>query len=91
MLNQPTLNTLRELRLLGMAEAFAQQLEQPEVQQLAFDERFALLVEREATSRQNRRLQRLLQAAQFRQPACVEEIDFQPKRGPPAARHRGAQ
>lgn len=81
MLNQPTLNRLRELRLLGMAEAFTQQLEQPEVQQLAFDERFALLVEREATHRQNRRLQRLLQAAQFRQPACVEEIDFQPQRG----------
>lgn len=81
MLNQPTLNTLRALRLTGMAEAFAQQLEQPEVQRLSFDERLALLVDREQTYRNNRRLQRLLQAAHFRQQACVEEIDFQPKRG----------
>lgn len=81
MLNQPTLNTLRALRLAGMAEAFAQQLEQPEVQRLSFDERLALLVDREQTYRNNRRLQRLLQAAHFRQQACVEEIDFQPKRG----------
>jgi DNA replication protein DnaC len=69
------------LRLIGMAEAFAQQLEQPEVQRLSFDERLALLVDRETTYRQNRRLQRLLHSAHFRQPACVEEIDFQPKRG----------
>ncbi|MFN7929356.1 MAG: hypothetical protein U0Y68_15705 [Blastocatellia bacterium] len=41
MLNQPTLNALRTLKLIGMAEAFAQQLEQPATQQLAFDERFA--------------------------------------------------
>jgi DNA replication protein DnaC len=81
MLNQPTLNTLRGLRLSGMAEAFAQQLEQPDVQRLSFDERFALLVDREATWRQNRRLQRLLRTAQFKQQACVEEIDFRPQRG----------
>jgi DNA replication protein DnaC len=81
MLNQPTLNTLRGLRLIGMAEAFAQQLEQPDVQRLSFDERFALLVDREFTYRQNRRLQRLLHTAQFKQQACVEEIDFRPKRG----------
>jgi DNA replication protein DnaC len=81
MLNQPTLNTLRSLRLAGMAEAFAQQLEQPDVQRLSFDERLALLVDRELTYRRNRRLQRLLHDAHFRQQACVEEIDFQPKRG----------
>lgn len=81
MLNQPTLDTLRALRLPGMAEAFAQQLEQPDLQRLSFDERLALLVDRETTCRRNRRLQRLLQAAHFRQQACVEEIDFQPRRG----------
>jgi DNA replication protein DnaC len=81
MLNQPTLDHLRALRLPGMAEAFAQQLEQPDIQRLSFDERLALMVDREITCRRNRRLQRLLEAARFRQQACVEEIDFQPRRG----------
>lgn len=81
MLNQPTLNTLRSLRLTGMAEAFTQQLEQPELHRLSFDERLALLVDRELTYRNNRRLQRLLHSAHFRQQASLEGIDFQPKRG----------
>ena len=82
MFNQQTLQHLRALKLSGMAYAFAQQLEQPQTQQLSFDERFALLVDRERTHRQNRRLQRLLNSARLKQQqACVEEIDYQSKRG----------
>lgn len=81
MLNQQTLATLRALKLTGLADAFAQQLEQPAAQALPFDERFALLVEREATHREGRRLRRLLQLARLRQSACVEDIDYQHKRG----------
>lgn len=81
MLNQPTLNTLRALKLTGLAEAYAQQLDQPEVQRLSFEERLALLVDREVTYREGRRLGRLLQLARLRQQACVEDIDYQHKRG----------
>lgn len=81
MLNQPTLETLRSLKLTGMAEAYARQLEQPEVQRLAFDERLALLVDRERTYRESRRQRRLLQLARLRQSACVEDIEYQPQRG----------
>lgn len=81
MLKQQTLTTLRALKLPGLAEAYARQLEQPEVQGLSFDERLALLVDRELTHRQSRRLQRLLQLARLRQSACVEDIDYQHKRG----------
>lgn len=81
MLNQQTLQTLRSLKLTGMADAFAQQLEQPDSQRLPFEDRFALLVDRERTHRENRRLQRLLRMARFKQQACVEEIDYQSKRG----------
>jgi DNA replication protein DnaC len=81
MLTQQTLQHLRALKLLGMADAFAQQLEQPKTQLLSFEERFALLVDRERTHRDNRRLQRLLRSAHFKQQACVEEIDYQAKRG----------
>lgn len=81
MLNQQTLQHLRELKLTGMADAFAQQLEQPATQQLSFEERLALLVDRERTQRDNRRLQRLLNAARFKQQACVEDINYQASRG----------
>ena len=81
MLAQPTLQTLRSLKLSGMADAFAQQLEQPTMHDLSFEERFALLVDREVTHRENRRLQRLLQQARLKQSACVEDINYQHHRG----------
>lgn len=81
MLNQPTLDTLRSLKLTGLAEAYAQQLEQPEAQRLSFDERLAMLVDRERIHRESRRQRRLLQLARLRQSACVEDIDYQHRRG----------
>lgn len=81
MLNQQTLQHLRSLKLTGMAQAFAQQLEQPSSEQLSFEERLALLVDRERTERDNRRLQRLLNSARFKQQACVEDINYQANRG----------
>lgn len=81
MLDNQTLDQLRRLRLSGMAAAFAQQLEQPELQALSFEERFSLLLDRELTQRQNRRLNRLLQLARLRQQAWVEDIDYKHRRG----------
>ncbi|MGH9834004.1 MAG: IS21-like element helper ATPase IstB [Blastocatellia bacterium] len=81
MLNQPTIDTLRSLKLAGMAEAYARQLEQPEARRLSFDERLAMLVDREKTDRESRRQRRLLQLARLRQSACLEDIDYQHKRG----------
>lgn len=81
MLNQPTINSLRSMKLTGMADAYSQQLQQPEIQRLSFDERLALLVDRETTYRESRRQRRLLQLARLRQAACVEDLDYQHKRG----------
>ncbi len=81
MLTHPTLEKLRELRLTGMAEALEEQLNNPEFQDLDFDERLGLLVDREATVRHNRRLQTRLKQAQFQQPAVWEDIDFKTARG----------
>ena len=80
MLTNHTLDKLRSLKLTGMADAFTQQLEQPDTHELAFNERFALLVDREATHRENRRLTRLLQLAHLKQAACVEDIDYKHRR-----------
>ena len=80
LLNQ-TLDQLHRLRLNGMADAFAQQLQQPDTHALSFEERFSLLVDRELTERENRRLTRLLQLARLKQQACVEDIDYKHRRG----------
>ncbi len=81
MLNQHTLEKLRALRLTGMSEAFEQQLAQPAAQDLAFEERFGLLVDQEVLYRDNRRLARLLKTAKLRLNACVEDIDYRHPRG----------
>jgi len=76
MLNQATIGRLRELRLYGMAEAAADQMRQPDVNELSFEERLGLLVDQEWTYRHNRRLARLLREARLRLPACMEDIDY---------------
>lgn len=81
MLTEQTLHTLRRLNLRGMADAFAQQLAQPLHQDLAFEERFGLLVDREAIVRDNRRVTRLLHLAKLKYPAAVEDINYRHPRG----------
>jgi len=81
MLTNHTLELLNRLKLPGMVAAFSQQLDQPDTHSLSFEERLALLVDRELTYRGDRRLQRLLQLARLRQSACVEDIDYKHKRG----------
>ena len=81
MLNQHTREQLHALKLTGMLDALEQQRTQPETHDLAFEERLALLVEREVLHRENRRLARLLKAARLRGDACVEDIDYRHPRG----------
>ncbi|MGE0827425.1 MAG: IS21-like element helper ATPase IstB [Candidatus Binatia bacterium] len=81
MLSHPTLHTLHTLKLFGMAEALEQQLQQPDLQALSFEERLGLLVDRELLSRDNRRLTRLLHVAKLKVNACVEDIDYRHPRG----------
>lgn len=81
MLIEPTLNTLRALRLTGMAQALADQYAQPDIQALSFEERLSLAVDREVTHRANLRLAGLLRRAHLRQQACIEDIDFRHPRG----------
>jgi len=81
MLNQPTLEKLHALRLVGMAEAFRAQAEQPDLTRLSFEERFALLVDQQWNWKQNRALARRLAHARLRHRASVEDIDFRSPRG----------
>ena len=81
MLINQTLEHLRNLKLTALAQALEEQLEQPQTFDLSFEERLSLLVMREITDRENRRLQRLLKTARLKQAACVEDIDYRHPRG----------
>ncbi|PCD00123.1 AAA family ATPase, partial [Halopseudomonas pelagia] len=89
MLTHNTLNTLRHLKLTGMCDALEQQRAQPATHDLAFEERLALLVDREVLHRENRRLDRLLKAARLRVQACIEDIDYRHPRGLERSRMAG--
>lgn len=81
MLKHVTLEQLQELKLHGMARAFAEQLEMPEMAELSFEERLGLLAEREATERASRRLTARLRQAKLREQAAIEDIDWRARRG----------
>jgi len=81
MLTHPTHGRLVTLGLTGMAKALDEQQRQPDVATLAFEERLALLVDREATERENKRLVSRLRFASLRQNAVVEDIDMKAPRG----------
>ena len=82
MLIQQTVAQLHALRLTGMATALSEQQGQPDLASLSFEDRLTLLVEREVTAREDRRLTRLLQLAKLRLPAAaVEDLDFRTARG----------
>ena len=81
MLTKPTLERLRAMRLRGMADAFAQQMGDPSITQLSFEERFGLLVDHQWLERQNRALERRLKVARFGQQAALEDIDYKHPRG----------
>jgi len=81
MLNEHTIEKLYTMKLNGMAEALKEQLMQPDINELSFEERFALLVDRQWTYREDRRLKRLLNGAKLKINACIEDIDYKTPRG----------
>lgn len=81
MLTHPLFEQLKTLRFQGMLEAFQEQLQAPDINRLSFDERFALLIEREYLTRENRKLiNRLRQAKLKESDACIEDINYSPER-----------
>jgi len=81
MLNEQTFDKLYAMKLIGMAEGFKEQLEQPSCQDLSFNERLGMLVDRQWTWKENYRLKGLLQKAKLKLQACVEDIDYKTPRG----------
>jgi DNA replication protein DnaC len=81
MLIHPTQERLTALGLTGMAKALEEQRRLPDVAALPFEERLALLIDREAIERENKRLVSRLKFAGLRQNAAIEDLDTKAPRG----------
>jgi DNA replication protein DnaC len=81
MLIEQILEKLYVMKLNGMADGFKQQLLQSDLNELSFEERFGLLVDRQWTWKEDRRMKRLIRNARLKINGCVEDIDFRTPRG----------
>lgn len=82
MMMNTTLQQLHSLKLTGMATGLQEQLAQACMTGMSFEERLALLVDREVHWRSDKRQTRLLKAAGLKFPqACIEDIDTRAGRG----------
>jgi DNA replication protein DnaC len=77
MINQVTINKLIEMRLTALADAFRNQMDDPKMKEISFDDRLGMLVDIEYTSRKNNRLRRLIRNAEFEQSdASIMDINY---------------
>ncbi|QPZ93426.1 IS21-like element helper ATPase IstB [Thioclava electrotropha] len=81
MLDHPTLNHLRALKLDGMAEAFAELQRQDDATELSHAEWLGLLIDREAANRSTKRYQSRMRAAKLRHGgAAIEDVNYRAPR-----------
>ena len=81
MLHEPTMHKLYAMKLNGMAGAYEEQLQQSQMGELSFEDRFTLLVERQWIWKENRAMTRRLKYAGLKLDACIEDIDYRHPRG----------
>ncbi len=82
MLDHPTLDQLRTLRLDGMAEAFAEMQSQDGTANLTHAEWLGLLIDRESSSRETKRFDSRMRTARLRHVgASPEDVDYKSRRG----------
>jgi DNA replication protein DnaC len=81
MLIHPTVERLRSLGLAAMADSLIEMQNNPQAAEMPHADWLGLLIDREATFRDNRRLSRRLAVAKLRQAATIENIDYRTARG----------
>ena len=70
-----TITRLRELRMGAMADALSTQLDTPSLQQFSFEDRLGMLVEREWSERENKKLKRLIKREKLTEQTKHEDLD----------------
>ena len=81
MLHEQTVTKLQGMKLFGMLEALEEQRRQARSADLGFEDRLALLVERQWLWKESRSLTTRLRHARLKTQACVEDIDYRHHRG----------
>lgn len=81
MITEQTIEKINALKLFGLRDAFSEQMEVSSYASLSFEERVGMLVDREWTDRENRKLERRMKAARLKISAHMEQIDYSPARG----------
>jgi len=81
MLIHPLAERLRAVGMAAMADAFLEMQSNTDVASLAREDWLGLLLDREVTARDSKRLARRLSQARLRQNAVVEDADFRAPRG----------
>jgi len=81
MLIHPTIERMHQLGLTGMADAFTELQDNPQAAELSREDWLGLLLDREHTVRDDKRLARRLRTARLRQAATVEDVDLRAPRG----------
>ncbi len=77
MTNQSTVNKLIEMHMTPMADAFRNQLSDPKMMGVPFEDRFGMIVDVEYDSRKSNRLRKLIRNAGFEQSdASIADIDY---------------
>jgi DNA replication protein DnaC len=76
MTREQTFDKLYRMKLHGMAKALEEQLKQPDMASLSFEERLAMLVDAQWLWRENRSLAIRLRTAKLKQQASIEDINF---------------
>ena len=72
MLNNPTVEKLKDMKLKVMVQMFAD----PALRELSFEERLGIMIEKEWLHRKNARIKRFLYNASLAINACIEDIDY---------------
>ncbi len=81
MLLHPTLEKLTTMHFTGMAAALDEQMQMDGLDDMAFEERLGILLDREQAVRETRRMKTRLRKAKLRQQGSIEDIDFRHPRG----------
>jgi DNA replication protein DnaC len=81
MLIHPIVERLHDLGLTAMADALIEMQTNSLADDLSREDWLGLLIDRETTSRKNKRLSRWLRHAKLRQSAVIEDIDLRTPRG----------
>jgi DNA replication protein DnaC len=76
----PTLEKLKSMRFSAMAQLYSQHLSQNTSEKMTFDEQLALLVDHQWEDWQNRKIERLIKQATFKQQASIANIDYTSQR-----------